>query len=117
VSRHKKRASSVEIMLLMAFVVDAVAANSEADARWVTFLWAVSFLRAVAGAHAEVGGFATIWEEQHHVLVNEADCFSSVGHMRLEALWHEAADFVGGSLDPWFGVWTKFELGALKRGT
>jgi hypothetical protein len=43
VSRHMKRASSVEMVLLMAFVVDAVAANSEADARWVSFLWGSVF--------------------------------------------------------------------------
>ena len=88
-------------------VVDSVASDGEANS--FVFL----FLRSDFGDDAKIGGFAA---GGNGSVGDEVDGFSARLHVWKSALG-EAANFVGGRLDPFFAIRASFEVGVFKRGT
>ena len=92
---------SKSISTLFFFVVlDVVATNSEADAHFF------GLVGLEGGDDAKVSRFAIFG---HGSVRDEEHGLCSLGHVGLDSL-SEVSDFVCCSLDPFFAIWTDFEL-------
>ena len=88
------------------FVIDAVAANSEANALFF------GLVGAVAGDDLEIGGSASAG---HFMRMDEVHGFGAGRHVRLDS-FGESTDFICSGLDPLFGVFSNFEVAILECG-